>query len=102
MTILNACTKNVSKLIEGTTYMSKQSYFKHFSLAYVRSWNIKTVLLQVIQFSITSQFSSIWAIDRTLSDATTPGQGWPKSNGNEVVLSIPQGSSILESRHLSV
>ena len=27
--------------------------------------------------------SSIWPIDKTLSDANTPGQSGPESNGNE-------------------
>ena len=40
------------------------------------------------------QFSSIWPIDRTLSGATTLGQSGPGSNGNEVVLLIPQSSCI--------
>ena len=34
----------------------------------------KTVQFQTIQLSIGTQFSSIWPIDRTLLDATTPGQ----------------------------
>ena len=54
----------------------------------------KTVLFQAIQFSISTQFSSIWPIDRTLSGATTLSQSEPESNGNEGVLSIPQSSSI--------
>ena len=36
------------------------------------------------------QFSSIWAIDWTLSGATTPGQSGHGSDGNEGVLRIPQ------------
>ena len=40
------------------------------------------------------QFSSIWRIHRTLSDATTPGQSGPGSNGNEGVLRISESSSI--------
>ena len=40
------------------------------------------------------QFSSIWAIDRTLSGATILGQSEPRSNGNEGVLHILQSSSI--------
>ena len=40
--------------------------------------------------------SSIWAIDRTLSGATTPGQGGRVSDCNEGVLRIPQSSSITE------
>ena len=38
--------------------------------------------------------SSILLIDRTLSVATTLGQSGPGSDGNEVVLRIPQSSSI--------
>ena len=55
--------------------MSKQFYFKQFSLAQV-------------------QFSSIWPIDRTLSVATTPNHCGPGNNGNEGALRIPQYSSI--------
>ena len=55
---------------------------------------LKTVLFQVIQFSISILFSSIWPIDRILSGATTPGQSGPGSDCNEGVLHIPQSSSI--------
>ena len=34
--------------------------------------------------------SSIWPIDRTQSDATTPGSSGPGSDGNEGLLRIPQ------------
>ena len=54
-------------------------------------WKIalnKTVLSQPIQFS------SIWSIERTLSDASPLGQSWPGSDGNKGVLGIPQSSSI--------
>ena len=74
--------------------MSKQFYFKQLSLAQVSSLNIKTVLFLVIQFSISTQFSSIWPIDRTLSSATTPSQSGPGSDGNEGVPRIPQSSGI--------
>ena len=75
-------------------YMSKQFYFKQFSLSLVHSLNMEIVLFQVIQFSIIAQFSSIWPIDRTLSGATTPGPSGPGSDGNKGVLHIPQSSSI--------
>ena len=39
------------------------------------------------------QISSIWPIDKTLSGATTFGQGGSGSDGNERVLRIPQSSS---------
>ena len=38
--------------------------------------------------------SFIWPIDRTIPSATILVQCWPGSNGNEVVLRIPQISSI--------
>ena len=38
--------------------------------------------------------SSIWAIDRTLSGATTPGKSESGSDGNEEIQCIPQSSSI--------
>ena len=54
----------------------------------------KTVLFQTTQFSISTQFSSIWPINRTLSGVTTLGQSESGSDGNERVLCIPQSSSI--------
>ena len=43
---------------------------------------------------MSTQFSSIWPLDRTLSGATSPSQSEPGSDGNEGVLRIPQSSSI--------
>ena len=54
----------------------------------------KPILFQEIQFSISTQFSSIWLIDMSLSGATTLGQSGSGGNGNEEVLCIPQSSSI--------
>ena len=48
------------------------------------------VLFQAIQFNVSTQVSSIWSIDRTLSDTTTQGQSEPGSDGNEGVLCIPK------------
>ena len=42
------------------------------------------------------QFSSIWPLDRTQSDAYTSGYSGPGSYGKEGVLRIPQSSSIIE------
>ena len=74
--------------------------------------NVKTVLLQTIQFSvstvslsktvqfnrfqfsISTLFSFIWPIDRTLSGATLLGQSGPGSDGNKVVLHFLQSFSI--------
>ena len=47
--------------------MSKQFYLEQVNLAKVCSLNVKTVLFQVIQFNISTHFSSIWPIDRALS-----------------------------------
>ncbi len=54
----------------------------------------KTVLFQIVQFSISILFNSIYPINRTLSGATIPDQSGPGSDGNEGVLSIPQRPSI--------
>ena len=55
---------------------------------------ILTVLFQTIQFSLSTQFSSIWPIDKTLSGATTPSLSGPRNDDNEGILHIPQNSSI--------
>ena len=67
--------------------MSKTFLFQAIQLS-------QTVLIQIIQFSISTQFSSIYPIDSALSGATTPCQSGPGSNGNEGVLRIPQSSSV--------
>ena len=45
---------------------------------------IYTVLFKTTQFSISTQFNSIRPINRTLSDATTPGQSGPGFDGNKM------------------
>ena len=45
-------------------------------------------------FSISTQFSSIKPIDRTLSGVTNPGKSGHGSDGNKGVLRIPPNSSI--------
>ena len=54
----------------------------------------KTVLFQIIQFSISTQFSSIWPIDRTRSGSIISFQYGARSDGSEGVLDIPLSSSI--------
>ena len=44
---------------------------------------------------MSTEFSSIWPIDRTLSGATTPDQSGPGSDANKEVLRIPKISSCL-------
>ena len=41
------------------------------------------------------QFSSIWPINKIISNATTPGQNGTGSNGNEGVLHIPRSANII-------
>ena len=48
---------------------------------------------QAIQFSINTQFSCIWPIDVNLSGAIILGQSGPGSNGNKLILRIPQSSN---------
>ena len=78
----------------STQFSSIWPIFKQFSLASIHSTNLRTVLFQNAQFSISRQFRSVWSIDRTLSGATTLTQSGPGSNGNEGVLHIPQRSWI--------
>ena len=69
----------------------------HFSISIVflyKQLNVKTVLFQGILFRISTQFNSIWPIDRTLLGATSSGQSGLGSDGNEGVLHIPQSSGI--------
>ena len=72
--------------------------FKQFSLVYFfffvyTQLNVKTANVK-IQFSVSTQFTSIWPIDRTLLGVTTPGQSGLGSDGNEGVLYIFQSASI--------
>ena len=73
--------------------MSKQFYFEQLSLAQVRNLNIKTDPFQEIQFSVITEFSFIWPIDRTLSGATTPVLSGPGSDVSEGVLHVSQSFS---------
>ena len=54
----------------------------------------KTVLFQIIQFSISTYLSNIWPLDRIPSGATTPGQSGLGNHSNKIVLRITQSSSI--------
>ena len=57
----------------------------------------KTDLFQAIQFSISTQISSIWPIERSLTCATIlGGQSWPWSDSSEGVLHTLPSSSITE------
>ena len=56
--------------------------------------NVKIALFQTIQFSISTQFNSIWPIECTLSGATTSSQSGAGSDGNEGALCTPESSSI--------
>ena len=49
---------------------------------------IQTGLFQTIQFTMSTQFSLIWPIDRTLTGATSPGQIRSGSDGRKGVLYI--------------
>ena len=76
--------------------MSKQFYFNQFYLALERCLNVKTVLFQAIQFSISANFSSIWRIDRSLSGASSLGKSEPRSDGNKKLLCIPLAQILLK------
>ena len=61
--------------------------------------NIKTVLFQTIQFSVSNFFMHSIKVKKFLSDTTLLGpttlsQSGPMSDGNKGILRIPQSSSI--------
>ena len=68
--------------------MSKTILFQVIQFSISTAFNVKTVQFQADQFSIDMQFCSICPITRTLSGATTLGQSGTGSNGNERVLHI--------------
>ena len=65
---------------------------KIINAKYIFYW--LTVLFQTIKFSISTQFSSIWPMNRKLSGINTPGQSGPGSNRHEMTLRILQRSGI--------
>ena len=78
--------KSVYGILNLSVVRSKADWAAESALSFP-----KTVLFPTIQISTSSQFRSIWSVDRTLSGATTPG---PSSDGNEGVLHIPQSFNI--------
>ena len=58
--------------------------------------NVETVLFHAIHLSISTQFSSIKPIERTVSGATILGHVGPESDGNKEVLAFPKSLAFLE------
>ena len=81
---------------DKSLHVSKPSYLQIYksTIFFRTQLNVKTVLFQTIQFSISRQFSFISPIHRTLTGSTTSRLSGPWSNGKEVALRIPQSSSI--------
>ena len=85
-----------------------KSIFKHINSTISNNWvfrstqnqystqslKVKSVLLQIILFSISIRFRTIWSIDWILSGATTAAQSRTGSDGHKGVLNIPLSSSI--------
>ena len=70
---------HINSSISNTSVQHKYSFFFFVYIQLIG----KTVLFQTIHFHISTQFSSISPIDRTLSGATTPGQSGSGSDGNK-------------------
>ena len=81
---------HINSSISNNSVKHTYSFFVYTQL------NIKTVLFQTIQFSTSTQFSSIRPLNRTLPGATTPRQRGPGSDDNKRVLCIPQSFSVTE------
>ena len=78
----------------NTVSMSKTVPFLTIQFSISAKFKYQNSSISKIQFSISTQFSSIWPIDRTVSVATTAGKSGPGSDGNKGILRIPQSSSI--------
>ena len=97
--IIYMICKHKSAKLNGSKYCYI-SLTTQLNISYRFKHSDQIVLFQTIQFSINHLFtlnlnvSNIWPIDKTLSDATTPGQNESGSNGNESVFSILQSSRI--------
>ena len=50
----------------------------------------------VIQCNISTNYSSVWPIDKTLSGTTSPGQSGLSSDGNKGILHTSKSSSVTE------
>ena len=85
---------SISIVFVYTLLNVKTILFRTIQFCMSTQFKCQTVLFQAIRLSISTQFSSIWPIDRALSDVITPGQSGPGSDGNEVILRISQSSSI--------
>ena len=59
----------------------------------------ETVIFQAIQFNINIQFRYIWLMDKTQSDATTPGHSGSRSDSNEMYSTFPKAPELLEPNH---
>ena len=85
--------------------MTKQLYFKQFSLVSVHSFSLHAVKISnssisnysIYQKCIVEMSNSYFLpIDKTLAGVSIPGQSGPGSDGNEGVLYISLSSSITE------
>ena len=57
---------------------------------------MKTILFKAIQFTINTQFSSIWPVDITLSGVTTPG---PRAKAMKGYSAFLKALALLEPHH---
>ena len=94
-TIVGYLMPNPFLYIKNISISNNSVQHKNIFLVYTQL-NVKTVLFQTIQLNISTQFRSIWPIDRTQSGATTQSLSGPGSDGNKVVLYILQSFSIPE------
>ena len=79
--------------------MPRRFYFRQFSLALAQSLSVKTILFQTIQFSVSTQFSSIYTIDMTyqpLSHRVRVDLGAMAIKGCSA---FPKSSALLKSHH---
>ncbi len=90
--VKNSSISNTSVQHKYTVSLSKTFLFQAIQF-------IQKVLIQTIQFSISSQFSFILPIHRTLSGATTPGKVDLGAMTMKGCFTFPKASASLELHH---
>ena len=75
--------------------MTKIVLFQTIQLRISTQFKCQTGQTGLLETGLSTLFSSVCPLDRTLSGATTPGQSGLGRDGNEDVLHIPQSSSII-------
>ena len=87
---VSVSTISISKpCLFQTILLGVYTQFTCQNSSFSSSLNVRTVIFQIFPFNMSTHFSSIWSIDWTFSDVTTPEWSGPGSICKEGVFHIP-------------